>query len=134
MAGRPKAEIDWKRVDQMLMAQCDGVSICATLGIDDNTLYRACMRDHKIGFGIYSQQKRARGVSHAKEVFYKQAWVDKDVDGQTTKQIFWLKNHAGMADKVEQKTEHSGEINTASRVEIVAVLPDNDRSSPPTQI
>lgn len=132
--GRPKAEIDWKRVDQMLMAQCDGVSIAASLGIAPLTLYRACEREQKVNFDAYSQQKRARGVSHAKEVFYKQAWIDKDVDGQTTKQIFWLKNHAGMADKVEQKTEHSGEINTASRVEIVAVLPDNDRSSTSAQI
>ena len=119
MAGRPKAIIDWRRVDQMLMSQCTGTEIAAALGIDDNTLYRVCERDHKIGFGAYSQQKRAKGQATAKEVFYKQAWIDQNDGQQATRQIFWLKNHAGMADKVENTV--------TGNVSVVAKIPDNGR-------
>jgi IS30 family transposase len=100
---RPKAIIDWKRVDQMLMSQCSTLEIASSLGIDENTLYRACQRDHKIGFGLYSQQKKAKGHATAREVFYKQAWIDKNDGQQATRQIFWLKNYAGMSDKQEIK-------------------------------
>lgn len=104
MAGRPKAIIDWRRVDQMLMAQCTAVEIAAALGLGcEDTLYRACQRDHKIDFAAYSQQKRAKGHATAKEVFYQKAFIEKD----TTAAIFWSKQHLGWSDKKELKSDVS---------------------------
>ena len=117
--GRPKSDVDWKRVDKMLLAQCSGTEIAAYLGIDDNTLYRACQRDHNIGFGTYSQQKRAKGQATAKEAFFDKAFKDKD----TAAAIFWTKQHLGWSDKKDVKM--SGELNQVARVMIE--LPDNTR-------
>lgn len=107
MAGRPKAIIDWRKVDQMLMAQCTAVEIASALGLGcEDTLYKACKRDHKINFSEYSQQKRAKGHATAKEVFYKKAFID----GDTTAAIFWLKNNAGWTDKRVVQSTHTAEI------------------------
>ena len=48
--GRPKAEIDWVRVDEMLKAQCDGAGIAGVLGIAPITLYRAVEEKFKVNF------------------------------------------------------------------------------------
>ena len=131
MAGRPKAKIDWRRVDQMLMAQCTAVEIAAALGLGcEDTLYNACKRDHKMHFSAYSQQKRAKGHATAKEIFYKQAWIDKNDGQQSTRQIFWLKNHAGFSDKIE--TQISGELKTQNTIEVVrAEFPNNGTETAP---
>ena len=59
--GKPKANIDWKQVDQYLNAQCDGVEIAGLLGINPETLYNRCKTDNKIGFSEYSAKKRYKG-------------------------------------------------------------------------
>lgn len=101
--GRPKAKIDWSRVDQMLKEQCTGVEIAAVFGIHTDTLYDACEREHNTTFSAYAQQKRAIGVQFARSVFYKSAWEDKPYKGQDIKQIFWMKNYGDMTDKTEVK-------------------------------
>lgn len=122
---RPQAKIDWSEVDEMLKIQCTGVEIAEELGIHPNTLYKACEADHKISFSEYSQQKRARGVTHARRKFYSQCWIDEGDDkAKATRQIFWLKNHAGMSDKQDLKL--SGELTQTSTVEVtVFEMPSN---------
>lgn len=118
MAGRPKAKIDWRRVDQMLMAQCTAVEIAAALGLGcEDTLYNACKRDNKIDFSAYSQQKRAKGHATAKEVFYQKAFIEKD----TTAAIFWSKQHLGWTDKKEVKAQVDSAVT-------VVELPSNGTS------
>lgn len=124
---RPKAEINWQRVDQMLMAQCDGVMIADSLGVHPDTLYKACERDHKLTFTAYSQQKRSKGVATAREIFYRQAWVDNNDGQQATRQIFWLKNHADMSDKREIKQDIQSSVNIKN---VTFELPDNKTSDP----
>lgn len=58
---RTPIEIPWFKVDEMLHAGCDGTDIADVIGISADTLYRACQRDHKVGFAAYSAQKRATG-------------------------------------------------------------------------
>lgn len=58
---RPKANIDWKKVDNLLKAQCDGVGIAGILGIHPNTLYLAVESEFKISFSEYSAQKKSEG-------------------------------------------------------------------------
>ena len=60
-AGRPRVKIDWDDVGKLLMAGAKGTSIAARLGIHPETLYDACVRDNKIGFSEYSQQKKQEG-------------------------------------------------------------------------
>lgn len=121
--GRPQIPVDWRKVDQMLMAQCDGVDIAEALGMSADTLYLACKRDHNVTFTVYAQQKRAKGVAHAKLTFYQEAFVGEPVDkARSTRQIFWLKNHGGMADKAEVKHEGEG-------VQLVVHLPDNGKTT-----
>lgn len=120
--GRPEAEIDWALVDEMLKAQCPGTEIAEAHGIHPNTLYLACERENKMSFSEYSQQKRSQGVITARVAFYNDCWNNQthtDPRSQTTKQIFWLKNHAGMADKVENTV--------TGNVSVVAKIPDNGR-------
>lgn len=59
--GRPKAEIDWKTVDNLLIAGATGTSIAARFGIHEDTLYLACQRDHNMTFSAYSHQKKQVG-------------------------------------------------------------------------
>ncbi len=120
---RPKAKIDWQMVDELLRIQCNGVEIAEEIGIHPNTLYIACEEVHKISFSDYSQQKRARGVTHARKKFYSQCWLDEGDDkAKATRQIFWLKNHAGMSDK--QDLQLSGELKQTIQ-DVRFELPDN---------
>ena len=59
--GRPKAKIDWKRVDHLLTCQCDGVGIAGILGVHPNVLYEACKEVNKLSFSEYSAQKKSKG-------------------------------------------------------------------------
>lgn len=71
--GRPKSDIDWKRVDELLQADCSGAGIAATLGIAPCTLYDRCLTDKGISFSQYSQQMNIKGESLLKEVQYLKA-------------------------------------------------------------
>jgi hypothetical protein len=59
--GRPRAKIDWRKVDHLLQSQCDGEGIAGILGICADTLYRAVAREKKVTFAAYSQQKKQEG-------------------------------------------------------------------------
>ena len=92
---RPKADIDWKRVDELLEADCEGTEIAAHLGLVPETLYRRCETDHKISFSKYLQEKKASGNSILKEAQFKLAkqshktmliWLGKQRLGQSEKQ------------------------------------------------
>jgi IS30 family transposase len=90
--GRPKAIIDWKKVDGYLRAGCSGTAIAGILGIHHDTLYDACQRDHKTEFSLYSQQKKAEGISLVRATLYQKALQDKD----NTCLIFLAKTDGGM--------------------------------------
>lgn len=100
---RPKANIDWNKVDKYLQAQCDGVGIAGLLGIHPNTLYRLCEEKYKISFSEYSAQKKSEGVELLKAKQYQVA-----MEGDKTMLVWLGKQYAGQKDK--QETEHSGGI------------------------
>jgi len=101
--GRPKANIDWSKVDKYLQAQCDGVSIAGLLGICPDTLYRSCQEIHKIGFAEYSAKKKAEGVELLKAKQYQVA-----MEGDKTMLVWLGKQYAGQRDKIDN--EHQGAI------------------------
>lgn len=59
--GRPPSEIDWKKVEEMLIAGCMGTGIAAYLGISAQTLYDRCLIEKGILFSQFSQEKKEKG-------------------------------------------------------------------------
>ena len=91
---RPKVDIDWERVNELLEADCEGTEIAAHLGIVPNTLYRRCEDDHKISFSKYLQEKKARGNSLLKEKQFEKAMAGD------SGMLVWLgKNRLNQADR-----------------------------------
>lgn len=101
--GRPKANIDWDKVIELLRADCNGVAIATLLGIHPNTLYESCKELHKCNFSEFSAIKKAEGIALVEASIFKDAMEKGGAD-----RIFWLKNKAGWKDK--QETEHTGGI------------------------
>ena len=93
---RPKANIDWHKVDNLLKAQCDGVGIAGILGIHPNTLYLACEEEHKISFSEYSAQKKSEG----KEILRAKQF-ELAMSGDKTMCIWLGKQYLGQKDKSE---------------------------------
>ena len=118
MAGRKKAIIDWHKVDKHLEAGCNGVEIAAVLGVNPETLYRACKRDQKVDFVVYSQEKRSSGDSLLRMAQFKQA-----MSGDKTMLIWLGKNRLKQSDK----SEVSSTVNMTSTIEDVRFeIPEND--------
>jgi len=97
---RPKADIDWKRVDELLEADCEGTEIAAVLGLVPNTLYRRCEEDHKISFSKYLQEKKASGNSMLKEKQF-----EKALSGDSGMLVWLGKNRLNQSDKKQQIIE-----------------------------
>ena len=97
---RPKADIDWKRVDELLEADCEGTEIAAHLGLVPNTLYRRCEIDHKVSFSKYLQEKKARGNSLLKEKQF-----EKAISGDSGMLVWLGKNRLNQSDKKQQTIE-----------------------------
>jgi len=91
---RPKADIDWKRVDELLEADCEGTEIAAVLGLNPLTLYKRCEQDNKLSFSKYLQEKKASGNSMLKEKQFKKA-----ISGDSGMLVWLGKNRLGQADK-----------------------------------
>jgi IS30 family transposase len=98
---RPRADIDWKKVDKYLQAHCDGAGIAGLLGIDPETLYRACQRDHKIGFSEYAAQKKGEGKELLRAKQFETA-----MSGNVSMQIWLGKQYLNQRDRAEM--EQSG--------------------------
>lgn len=101
--GRSKATIDWKVVDNLLKAQCDGTEIAAMLGLKcADTLYRHVKDTFKMDFVAYSQQKRAEGRTLLKVAQFDKALTEKD----KTMQIWLGKQYLGQKDKTENENKN----------------------------
>ena len=97
--GRPKAQIDWNKVDQWLIAGANGTQIAASLGVYPDTLYLACEREFKTTFTAYSQEKRSIG-----DKLIHQAQFEVAVKNKNTTMLIWLgKQRCGQKDTDEQR-------------------------------
>lgn len=121
MAGRPKAIIDWEKVDGYLRAGCPGTAIAGILGIHHDTLYDACKREHKTEFSAYAQQKKAEGVALVRATLYDKALRERD----NTCLIFIAKTDGGMAETQNVNQHNSGQV-----LVDVRITADDIRSDP----
>ncbi len=58
---RPEVEIDWKKVDELLIAGCLGTEIAGFFCVHPDTLYRRVLEKYGMGFTDYAQQKKSKG-------------------------------------------------------------------------
>lgn len=104
-----KMELDWKKVDELLEAGCEGTQVAAFFGIHEDTFYNRVKEKHKVGFSAYRAQKRARGDS---KLLTKQFEVA--MDGDRTMLVWLGKNRLTQTDK--QDLNHSGEIGVTMKI------------------
>lgn len=99
--GRPPSEIDWKKVDQYLQAQCNGASIARLIGIHPDTLYTKVVERYAelyniTDFSAYAKLKRTEGLE-----LLKAKQFDMMMGGNTTMAIWLGKQLLGQKDQVE---------------------------------
>lgn len=61
--GQPKSNIDWKKVDELLIAGCTAPEIAGYFGCSVRTLYTRCETDNHVLYSEYSQEKCSKGDS-----------------------------------------------------------------------
>jgi hypothetical protein len=94
--GRPLIEIKWEQVDEMCLIQCTGEEQAGILGIDYETLNRACKREKDLSFKEYYAQKSAGGKQSLRRRQYTTA-----MEGNPTMLVWLGKNWLGQTDRIE---------------------------------
>lgn len=84
---RPLKDIDWNRVDKLLISGTPSTKIADALGICVDTLYIRCEKEKNMTYSAYSQQKRANGESILHEAQFDKA-IGNTEKGDTTLLIF----------------------------------------------
>lgn len=98
--------IDWKIVDELLEAGCEGTHVAAYYGIHPDTLYNRCKEEHGTDFSAYKAEKRAKGDIKLLKVQFEAATIDKD-----KVMMIWLgKQRLGQKEKQETDLNHSGGV------------------------
>lgn len=113
--GRPQADIDWKRVDDLLIVGCSGREIAASIGLNPATLYDRCEKDHGIPFSEYSQGKYAKGESILRAHQFAKA-IGKTTEGDNTLLIWLGKNRLSQKEKPEADV---ADINLAKLLDLL---------------
>lgn len=96
--GRPQANIDWNRANELLIAGCSGAEIAGEFGLNPNTIYERCVVDHGITFTEYSAPFYSKGESIIREMQFK-----KVKEGDNAMLIWLGKNRLKQRDKEEDK-------------------------------
>lgn len=86
--GAPKAKINWKDVDILIMSGCSGAEVAAHYGLNKATIYDRCFKDHGIPYAEYSKQKRSKGNALIKAHRYAKALGKTDKGDNTL--LIWL--------------------------------------------
>ncbi len=94
--GRPVKVIDRAQFENLCALQCTKIEICSWFDVTDKTLDKWCKREYGATFSEVYAVKRGKGVISVRRALYQNA-VQK---GNVKAQIFWLKNHGGMTDKI----------------------------------
>lgn len=102
--GRKKVNIDWKKIENMAVAGCNGQQIAAAVGIHYNTLFKRCKEDNKCEISEYLQTKKEKGNN-----LLIQKQFDIALKGDRAMLIWLGKNRLGQSDKKEITQENIGQ-------------------------
>jgi hypothetical protein len=94
MAGRPKAKIDWERVDQLARAHCSMTGIAKIMKYSTPTISLAIERTFNMRATDYLHERKEEGTALMREAIY-----EAGLKGNIIAQIFWLKNRDGWSDR-----------------------------------
>jgi len=122
--GRPETPIDWKQVENLLMAGCLGTEVAASIGISEDTLYRRVVKELKYeSFTAYAVNFRQKGDSLLKAKQFETAIKDKNVPMQ-----IWLgKNRLNQTDKNQTDLTTKGEKLELLPPQINIIIDDKQR-------
>jgi len=112
--GRPLIKIDKDMCKKAESLSAQGLTmeqIAAVLGMGDRTLYEKQAEYPQLSQAI--KAGRAKGVATITNTLF-----NKAKDGDNTAMIFYLKNRAGWADKVDVDQKVSGQLGGKWEVEI----------------
>jgi len=112
---RPKANIDWNKVDKYLQAQCDGVGIAGLIGVHPNVLYAACKEVNKISFSEYLAIKRGEGKELLRAKQYQVA-----MEGDKTMLVWLGKQYLLQQDKTELTGKNGTPLIPKVTIEIIS--------------
>ncbi len=86
--GRYEKEIDWDKVDELLVSGCLGTEIAAEFNMHHDTFYRRVEKEHGISFTAYSAEKHAKGEQILRDVQFKKAIGLTELGDNTL--LIWL--------------------------------------------
>lgn len=132
---RPEILIDWKKVDDLLIAGCMGTEIAGYIGISANTLYDRVQDKYNCSFSQYSQEKKSKGESILRAHQYAKALGLTDKGDNTL--LIWLgkqrlnqRDHKEESKQIIQSTFKVNYSNdTGSPIQI---LPENLSEATPS--
>lgn len=101
---RPEKPINWKLVDDLLIAGCNGSEIASHFDMHPDTLYRRIEEQYGMGFTAYCSEKRQRGDS-----ILRSKQFEKAMKGDNTMLVWLGKNRLKQA---ETPVEISVDSNT----------------------
>jgi len=97
-------EIDWNKVDNLLIAGCDGSEIADHIGIGRHTLYAECKKVKGIQFSIYGQRLRQKGDN-----LLKAAQFDEAINKRNVSMLIWL-GKCRLKQKEYRDVHHTGGV------------------------
>ncbi len=96
-AGRPEKEINWKKVDDLLIAGCPGSEIASHFDMHPNTFYRKVEEKHNVNFTQYCSEKKQLGDSLIRAHQFQKA-LGLTTKGDNTLLIWLGKNRLNQRD------------------------------------
>lgn len=102
-AGRKEIPLDLRQVQKLASIGLNEGQVAAALGINRKTLV-ARKRKYK-EFSDALKNGQAKGIATVANNLFEQS-----KDGNVSAGIFFMKNRAGWSDKLDQRTELSGEV------------------------
>jgi|LSQX01.3.fsa_nt_gb hypothetical protein len=104
--GRPKKEIDFDMVDNLLGIMCTGEEVADILGVDYDTLNARIKEQFKVGFSDYIREKQSKGKASLR----RRQYLTAVEEGNPTMLIWLGKQYLGQKDKQEtEMTVQGGE-------------------------
>ncbi len=88
MALKPHFEIDWNKVDELLISGCTIVDIAGHFGCDRDTLYKRFEKEFGTSLSAHSQEKKRKGDNLLRAHQYKKALGLTDKGDNTL--LIWL--------------------------------------------
>jgi hypothetical protein len=96
--GRPRVEINWDEFDKLCAFQCTLIELAAWFECSVDTIERSVVREKKMPFAAYFDQKRGKGKIALRRVLFQNA-----LNGNVPIGIWLSKQYLGMTEKTEIK-------------------------------